>query len=101
VLLLGAWAVPSKQDEVDTLNAPRGGVHHPVTTLPAHSRADSFSRRRATRSFTRTIGQRQTDRTSAASLPACPAYADVSEKIVSRNPLGSLTSNARLFHSVS
>ena len=43
----------------------------------------------------------QTDRTSAASLPACPAYADVSEKIVSRKPLGSLTSNARLFHSVS
>ena len=39
--------------------------------------------------------------TSAASLPACPAYADVSEKIVSRKPLGSLTSNARLFHSVS
>jgi 3',5'-cyclic AMP phosphodiesterase CpdA len=37
----------------------------------------------------------------AASLPACPAYADVSEKIVSRKPLGSLTSNARLFHSVS
>ena len=31
----------------------------------------------------------------------CPAYADVSEKIVSRKPLGSLTSNARLFHSVS
>jgi hypothetical protein len=29
------------------------------------------------------------------------AYAGVSEKIVSRNPLGSLTSNARLFHSVS
>ena len=29
------------------------------------------------------------------------AYADVSEKIVSRKPLGSLTSNARLFHSVS
>jgi hypothetical protein len=39
--------------------------------------------------------------TSAASLPSCPAYADVSEKIVSRKPLGSLTSNARLFHSVS
>jgi hypothetical protein len=39
--------------------------------------------------------------TSAASLPACPGYADVSEKIVSRKPLGSLTSNARLFHSVS
>jgi hypothetical protein len=36
---------------------------------------------------------------SAASLPVCPAYA--SEKIVSRKPLGSLTSNARLFHSVS
>ena len=51
--------------------------------------------------FTQTIGRRQTDRTSAASLPACPAYADVSEKIVSRKPLGSLTSNARLFHSVS
>jgi hypothetical protein len=33
--------------------------------------------------------------------PAFPAYADVSEKIVSRKPLGSLTSNARLFHSVS
>ena len=32
---------------------------------------------------------------------ASPAYADVSEKIVSRKPLGSLTSNARLFHSVS
>ena len=28
-------------------------------------------------------------------------YADVSEKIVSRKPLGSLTSKARLFHSVS
>jgi hypothetical protein len=34
-------------------------------------------------------------------LPACPAYVDASEKIVSRKPLGSLTSNARLFHSVS
>ena len=33
--------------------------------------------------------------------PRGPAYADVSEKIVSRKPLGSLTSNARLFHSVS
>jgi hypothetical protein len=65
----------------------------PITTSvrPAYSRADS----------PRTIGRRQTDRTSAASLPACPAYADVSEKIVSRKPLGSLTSNARLFHSVS
>jgi len=30
-----------------------------------------------------------------------PAYAEPSEKIVSRKPLGSLTSNARLFHSVS
>jgi hypothetical protein len=29
-----------------------------------------------------------------------PAYADVSEKIVRRKPLGSMTSNARLFHSV-
>lgn len=38
---------------------------------------------------------------AAADLPAWPAYADVSEKIVSRKPLGSLTSNARLFHSVS
>jgi hypothetical protein len=28
-------------------------------------------------------------------------YADISEKIVSRKPLGSVTSNARLFHSVS
>ena len=28
-------------------------------------------------------------------------YAEVPEKIVSRKPLGSLTSNARLFHSVS
>ena len=36
-----------------------------------------------------------------ALLPACSVYADVSEKIVSRKPLGSLTSNARLFHSVS
>jgi hypothetical protein len=30
-----------------------------------------------------------------------PTYADASEKMVSRKPLGSLTSNARLFHSVS
>ena len=37
----------------------------------------------------------------SALFSACPAYADVSEKIVSRKPLGSLTSNARLFHSVS
>jgi hypothetical protein len=29
------------------------------------------------------------------------AYADVSEKTVNMKPLGSLTSNARLFHSVS
>ena len=29
------------------------------------------------------------------------SYDDVSEKTVSRKPLGSLTSNARLFHSVS
>ena len=34
-------------------------------------------------------------------MPPWGAYADVSEKIVSRKPLGSLTSNARLFHSVS
>jgi hypothetical protein len=33
--------------------------------------------------------------------PRVRIYADVSEKIVSRKPLGSLTSNARLFHSVS
>ena len=37
----------------------------------------------------------------AAPLPAFPAYAHASEKMVSRKPLGSLTSNARLFHSVS
>ena len=36
-----------------------------------------------------------------AAATGCPGYADASEKIVSRNPLGSLTSNARLFHSVS
>jgi hypothetical protein len=30
-----------QQDEVDALNAPRAGVHHTVTTLPAQSRADS------------------------------------------------------------
>jgi hypothetical protein len=41
------------------------------------------------------------DCTSPAPVPAVPAYADASEKIVSRKPLGSLTSNARLFHSVS
>ena len=46
-------------------------------------------------------GQRGTVRSLRALVPACPAYADVSEKIVSRKPLGSLTSNARLFHSVS
>ena len=47
-------------------------------------------------------GQRGTGPiTNVASVPASPAYADVSEKIVSRKPLGSLTSNARLFHSVS
>ena len=34
-------------------------------------------------------------------MPAFPAYADASEKTVSRKPLGSMTSNARLFHSVS
>jgi NAD(P)-dependent dehydrogenase (short-subunit alcohol dehydrogenase family) len=50
---------------------------------------------------TNLFGVITTSVTSAASLPACPAYADVSEKIVSRKPLGSLTSNARLFHSVS
>ena len=37
---------------------------------------------------------------TAPRLTACPAQAGVSEKIVSRKPLGSVTSNARLFHSV-
>src|SRR5436190_6134112 len=63
-----------QQDEVHGLKEPRAGVQHAVTTLPAQSRA--------------------------APLPMA-AYADASEKTVSRKPLGSLTSNARLFHSVS
>lgn len=41
---------------------------------------------------------------AAATRPpfsTCLAYAAVSEKTVSRKPVGSTTSNARLFHSVS
>jgi len=77
-------------DDVDAMNAPRAAVHHTVTTLTAHSRSDSPER-----------SCRRKDRTSTAPLPASPAYAGASEQMVSAKPLGSVTSNVRLFHSVS
>ena len=48
-------------------------------------------------------GARRSDRVTCSTGEATHSWptADVSEKIVSRKPLGSLTSNARLSHSVS
>ena len=57
-----------------------------------------IERHRSRLAHRRVIDRTSTERIAVGGVVV---YADVSEKIVSRKPLGSLTSNARLFHSVS